>query len=329
MKKPILVTGGAGYIGSHTVKELIKQKFEVVVYDNLSSGHKWAVDKKAKLVVGDLLDTKKLENTFKKYKPQAVIHFAGLIEVGESVENPQKYYINNIVGTLSLLDAMIKTKIKNIVFSSSAAVYGNPVTIPIKENDIKEPTNPYGHTKKIIEDILNDYSVAYGISSVSLRYFNASGADKEGKLGESHSPETHLIPRILDSLIKEREIGIFGNTYKTKDGTCIRDYIHVEDLALAHILAINFLKENKGKFAFNLGSGKGFSVKEIIKSAENVTDRKAKIAVKPKRKGDPAVLLADISLAKKKLRWSPRYSEIDYILETAWDWEQKKGEKNG
>ncbi|NTU69703.1 UDP-glucose 4-epimerase GalE [bacterium] len=322
--KSILVAGGAGYIGSHTVKELIKQKYSVIIYDNLSSGHKWAVDKKAKLVVGDLLDTKKLEDTLKKFKPQAVIHFAGVIEVGESVENPHKYYINNVVGTLSLLEAMINAKVHNIVFSSSAAVYGNPVTTPIKESDLKEPTNPYGHTKKIIEDILYDYSVAYGINSVSLRYFNAAGADKTGDIGESHNPETHLIPRVLNSLIEEEEIGIFGCSYKTSDGTCLRDYIHVDDLAQAHILAIKYLKSNKGKFAFNLGSGAGFTVKEVIKSAENVTNKKAKISVKPRRQGDPTTLLADITKAKKELRWSPKYSDIDYILETAWHWEQNK-----
>jgi len=324
MKHPILVTGGAGYIGSHTVKELVKQKFDVVVYDNMSSGHKWAVDRKAKLVVGDILDTKKLEDTFKKYMPRAVIHFAGLIEVGESVNNPQKYYINNVVGTLSLLEAMINTKIKTIVFSSSAAVYGNPEKTPIKEDDKKEPTNPYGHTKKIIEDILYDYSAAYGVNSVSLRYFNAAGADKEGKIGESHNPETHLIPRVLNSLINEKEIGVFGNTYKTCDGSCLRDYVHVEDLAQAHILALKFLKKYKGKFAFNLGSGAGFTVKQVIKSAEKVTNKTSKVSIKPKREGDPASLLADIAKAKKLLKWSPKVSEVDYILETAWYWEHNK-----
>ncbi len=322
--KPILVTGGAGYIGSHTVKELVRTKHKVVVYDNLSKGHKWAVDKKADLVVGDLLENQKLEKVFLKYKPEAVIHFAGLIEVGESVQDPQKYYLNNVVGTLSLLEAMVKTKIKKMVFSSSAAVYGSPLKTPIKENDLKIPTNPYGNTKKIIEDILKDYEQAYGISNVSLRYFNASGADKEGRLGEVHDPETHLIPRILDSLIKSKEIGIFGVNYKTPDGTCVRDYIHVEDLAQAHILAINYLKDKKGKFEFNLGSGKGFSVKEIIENAERVTGIKAKVSVKPKREGDPAILLADISKAKRQLKWSPKYSDLDYIIETAWNWEQSK-----
>ena len=322
--KPILVTGGAGYIGSHTVKELVRTKHKVVVYDNLTKGHKWAVDKKADLVVGDLLDNQKLEKVFLKYKPEAVIHFAGLIEVGESVLDPQKYYINNIVGTLSLLEAMVKTKVKKIVFSSSAAVYGNPQKTPIKEEDLKIPTNPYGNTKKIIEDILKDYGRAYDVSSVSLRYFNAAGADKDGQLGEVHDPETHLIPKILDSLIKSKEIGIFGSNYKTPDGTCVRDYIHVEDLAQAHILAIKYLKNKKGKFEFNLGSGKGFSVKEIIKNSERVTGIKAKISVKPKREGDPATLLADISKAKRQLKWGPKYSDLDYIIETAWNWEQHK-----
>ncbi|MDI6602223.1 MAG: UDP-glucose 4-epimerase GalE [Thermoanaerobacteraceae bacterium] len=318
----ILVTGGAGYIGSHTVRRLIKKGYDVVVYDNLTKGHEWAV-KDSKLVVGDISDHDRVCNVIKKYGVDSVIHFAAYSLVGESMEDPQMYYINNVGGTMSLLKAMMDCGVKKIVFSSTAAVYGEPEEVPIKEESRLNPTNVYGRTKLIIENILKDYDMAYGLKYVSLRYFNAAGADDAGDIGEDHYPETHLIPLVLKTAKGERkDIKIYGTDYSTPDGTCIRDYIHVNDLADAHILALEYLRENRSN-VFNLGNGSGFSVKEVIDTAEKVTSRNIKRIETERRPGDPVVLIADSEKIKKVLGWKPQYTELDKIIETAWRWEMK------
>lgn len=318
----ILVTGGAGYIGSHTVRRLIKKGYDVVVYDNLTKGHEWAV-KDSKLVVGDISDHDRVCNVIKEYGVDSVIHFAAYSLVGESMEDPQMYYINNVGGTMSLLKAMMDCGVKKIVFSSTAAVYGEPEEVPIKEESRLNPTNVYGRTKLIIENILKDYDMAYGLKYVSLRYFNAAGADDAGDIGEDHYPETHLIPLVLKTAKGERkDIKIYGTDYSTPDGTCIRDYIHVNDLADAHILALEYLRENRSN-VFNLGNGSGFSVKEVIDTAEKVTSRNIKRIETERRPGDPAVLIADSEKIKKVLGWKPQYTELDKIIETAWRWEMK------
>jgi len=316
----ILVTGGAGYIGSHTVSELINKNKEVIVFDNLTRGHRDSV-KNTPLIIGDLSDYKTIDETIKKYNIKSVIHFAAESQVGESMENPEKYYINNVSGTLNLLKAMHKYNVKNIVFSSSAATYGEPDKIPITEDQIKKPTSVYGRTKLMMEEILADYAMAYGFKYIALRYFNAAGAHISGELGEDHSPETHLIPIIMEVLLGKREkLFIFGSDYPTKDGTCIRDYIHVTDLADAHILSLEIL-ENKGKSdIFNLGNGEGFSVKEVIDTAEKVTGKKVTVEIADRRAGDPAVLIASSEKIIKELGWKPRYNKLEQIIETAWNW---------
>lgn len=319
----ILVTGGAGYIGSHTVSALVKSGHKVVVYDNLSNGHKKAVDPKAILVVGDLADSKLLNSVFKKYNIDAVIHFAGFIQVGESVTNPAKYFYNNFCFGINLLETMVKNKVKYIVFSSSAAVYGNPTKVPIQEDDLKEPINTYGLTKLMFERALFSYDRAYGLKYCALRYFNAAGASSEGLIGEDHSPETHIIPLILEvALGRKSSFEVFGNDYPTKDGTCIRDYIHVEDLAFAHIAALNKLVKKQISSIYNLGLGKGFSNIEVIRAVEKVTKQKIKIIIKPKREGDPTSLVADPNLAKRELNWKPKYQNIEEIIATAWQWQK-------
>lgn len=323
MKKTILVTGGAGYIGSHAVKEVLKQKFKVLVYDNLSSGHKWAVLKPAKLAVGDLLDEKKLNQVFKNYKPDAVMHFAGSVEVGESMERPGDFFRNNVVGSLNLLEAMRRHNVKYIIFSSSAAVYGEPKKIPIKEDFELKPVNFYGSTKMMVEEILKYYDIAHDVKYVSLRYFNAAGADPEGELGEEHKSETHLIPKILKAAQKENNCYVFGKNYKTKDGTCIRDYIHVADLANAHILALRYLIKSKGSDIFNLGNEKGNSVLEVIKKAKKISGINFKVKYSKRRPGDPAKLVASSQKARKLLGWKPKY-KLNQIIQTAWNWEENK-----
>lgn len=324
----VFVTGGAGYIGSHTVKELIVQGHNVLVYDNLSNGHKKAVDKKAKLVIGDLGDLKKLNSTFKSFKPDAIIHFAAFIEVPESVENPGKYYYNNISFGINLLEAMAKNKVKYIIFSSSAAVYGEPKKIPIKETDPTIPVNPYGKTKLMFEEILKDYDVAHGIKSISLRYFNAAGASKDGEIGQDPKHLSHIIPIVIETALGKRNcFTIFGDDYHTPDGTCIRDYIHVEDLASAHILALRYLLKKKQSDIFNLGKGSGNSNKEIIEAVKKVSGLNFKVVYGPRRAGDPARLIADSSRAKRILKWEPKYDKIERIVETAWKWH--KNHPNG
>ncbi len=323
-----LVTGGAGYIGSHTVKELLKTGLKVIVYDNLSSGHKWAVLPPAKLVVGDLLDEKKLNQTLKKYNPQAVIHFAASIEAGESMERPGDFYKNNVLTSLNLLEAMKNYKVKYLIFSSSAAVYGEPKKVPVKEEVQLLPINTYGETKRIVEGMLKFYDIAYGIKSVSLRYFNAAGADPEGFLGPDHKNKTHLITKaMLAASSKIPLLEVFGTDYKTKDGTCIRDYIHVTDLANAHIKALKFLLKYKKSDVFNLGNEKGDSVLDVLKKVKEVTGIDFKVKYSKRRPGDPAKLVASSYKAKKLLNWKPKYSDLKTIIKTAWEWQKKLASK--
>lgn len=317
----ILVLGGAGYIGSHTVYELIDNGEDVVIIDNLLTGHEEAVHPKARFYKGDIRDKEFLDSVFKKEKIDAVIHFAASSLVGESMEKPLKYYDNNLCGTKILLDSMVEHGIDKIVFSSTAAVYGEPERIPILETDKTEPTNTYGETKLSMEKMFKWIGKAHGLRYVSLRYFNACGAHVSGKIGEDHNPESHLIPLILQVPNGKREfISIFGEDYQTKDGTCIRYYIHVTDLAQAHILAVKYLQNGGKSDIFNLGNGIGFSVKEVIETARKVTQNAIPAKVTPRRAGDPAKLIASSDKAKKVLGWKPQHAELDEIISTAWNW---------
>lgn len=319
----ILIVGGAGYIGSHVNKLLDESGYETIILDNLSYGHEESV-KWGTLCKCDLKNIADIDEIFNKYDIEAVMHFSSFIEVGESVENPEKYYQNNVVNTMNLLNVMLKHNVKKFIFSSTCATYGVPNKIPLTEDHPQNPINPYGWTKLMVERILKDYDTAYGLKSIILRYFNASGADKSGIIGENHNPESHLIPLILDAAIGKREdIKIFGTDYDTPDGTCIRDYIHVTDLADAHIKALEYLKENNQSNEFNLGNGKGFSVREVIDSVKKVTQKNFKVTETPRREGDPAVLIGSAKKAKKMLGWNPEYVEIDDIVETAWTWHKK------
>jgi len=317
----ILITGGAGYIGSHTVKLLKEKKFNVFVYDNLSNGHREAV-LDVPLFEGDVNDEKALTELFENADIDAVIHFAAFIEVGESVKNPLKFYLNNVAGTLNLLKVMERFKVKKLVFSSTAAVYGNPSKTPIKENFPLLPINPYGETKLAVEKALKSLSESGDIDYVALRYFNAAGADPSGLIGESHNPETHLIPLVLKTAKGEREsIKIFGSDYPTPDGTCIRDYIHVNDLAQAHLLALEYLLDGGKSDVFNCGYGVGYSVKEVIDTAKRITGIDFKVENAERREGDPAVLVADSEKIKSGLNFSPKHNDIEFIIKTAWNWE--------
>ncbi len=319
----ILVTGGAGYIGSHVLKHLLKRGEEVVIVDNLERGHKWAVTGGI-LEVGDLRDVNFLEGVFDKYPINAVMHFAAFCYVGESTERPEIYYQNNIGGSLNLLSAMVSHNVQHMIFSSSCALYGVPHYVPIDENHPQAPISPYGRTKHIFEEILVDYQKRYGIKVVSFRYFNASGADPDGEIGELHNPETHIIPIVLDVALGRREkVYIFGTDYHTTDGTCIRDYIHVDDIAKAHIIGLDYLLAGGKSMPFNLGNGKGYSVKEVIKGVERVTGKKINWEPTDRRAGDPAILIANDSLARKVLGWEPMYKDLDEIIETAWNWHKK------
>ena len=316
----ILVTGGAGYIGSHTVKMLQDMGENVVAYDNLVRGHRAAVKCNA-FVEGDIFNSALLEETIKKYNIDSVVHFAAFSLVGESMEKPDIYYKNNVQGTLNLLEVMFKCNVKKLVFSSTAAVYGEPEVVPITEESLKNPTNVYGRTKLIMENAMADYSKAYGLKYIALRYFNACGADECGEIGEDHNPESHLIPLVLQACLGQREsIKIFGNDYATKDGTCIRDYIHVNDLAKAHIQALKALYNGHESAAYNLGNGVGFSVKEIIEAAERVTGASLKKEMATRRAGDPATLIASCEKAKKDLGVTMEYTDIEKIIETAYRW---------
>lgn len=315
----VLVTGGAGYIGSHVVRELIKRSYEVIVYDSLELGHEKAVDEKAKLIVANISDEERLNSVFENNNIDAVMHFAGYTDVGESVKNPDKYLKNNFENTKILLNVMIKNNCKNFIFSSSCAIFGNPISIPITEDLPKNPISPYGESKLLVETLLKEYELKHELKFISLRYFNAAGASEDGSIGEDHNPETHLIPLVLQVALGQREnIKIFGTDYETKDGTCVRDYIHVLDLAEAHILALDNI-ENKSGF-YMLGSGTGFSVKEIIETCKEITGKEIKTIETERRQGDPPLLVAGNEKARTELRWELKHSDLKNIIKTAWLW---------
>ncbi|NLC19854.1 MAG: UDP-glucose 4-epimerase GalE [Clostridiales bacterium] len=317
----VLVLGGAGYIGSHTVYELIDNGVDVVIADNLETGYAEAVHPKARFYQGDIRNRSFVDHVFESEKIDAVIHFAANSLVGESMTNPLKYYDNNLCGTKVLLEAMVAHGIDKIVFSSTAATYGEPERIPILESDRTEPTNTYGETKLAMEKMFKWTGLAHGLRYVSLRYFNACGAHKSGRIGEAHKPESHLIPLILQVPNGQREyVSIYGDDYNTKDGTCVRDYIHVTDLAQAHILAMNYLIEGNESDIFNLGNGVGFTVKEVIDTARRVTKHPIEARVTQRRAGDPAVLVASSEKAKRVLGWKPQHADLEEIIESAWNW---------
>jgi UDP-glucose-4-epimerase GalE len=315
----ILVTGGAGYVGSHAVRRLTQAGHQVWVYDNLGLGHRGACAAE-RLIVGDLADGRRLEAALRENRIEAVMHFAAFALVGESVSNPAKYYANNVLGSLSLLEAMRAAGVSRIVFSSTTATYGAPEKMPISEDAPQKPINPYGFTKLVVERALADYAHAYGFAYAALRYFNASGASPEGDIGEDHDPESHLIPLVLQVALEQREqISIFGDDYPTPDGTCIRDYVHVDDLADAHLRALDRLQPGQG-LQLNLGTGRGYSVREVIEACRRVTGHAIPAVVGPRRAGDPPELVADATRARQQLGWQPRYQEIEEIVRTAWRW---------
>jgi UDP-glucose-4-epimerase GalE len=320
----VLVTGGAGYIGSQTAKALAQSGHEVVVLDNLSSGHREAV-KWGPFIEGDLGDKELLATVFKERQIDAVLHFAASLLVGESVRNPQKYFRNNVVNTIRLLDVMKSCGVKHIVFSSSAAVYGNPEKVPIPEDHSKAPVNPYGDSKLCMERAIHWYGAAYGLRGVALRYFNAAGADLEGELGERHDPESHLIPLVVEAALGQRpEVEIYGTDYPTPDGTAIRDYIHVVDLADAHVRALEYLAGGGESTELNLGTGEGHSVREVVAGVGKLCGGRVPAKDAPRRAGDPAVLVADPARAREVLDWHPQYSDLDTIIQSAWEWHSSK-----
>ena len=324
----ILVTGGAGYIGSHCVMALLENNNDVVIFDNLSTGHIETVQTLQKygnveFQQGDLTNFDDINSVFKNFNIEKVVHFAAFSQVGESVVNPQKYYINNVCGTINLLRAMLENNVKKIVFSSTAATYGEPVYIPIDEKHPQNPINPYGQSKLMIEKIMDDYNKAYGLKSVRLRYFNVAGADLKSRIGEWHDPETHLIPNILKSTFNNgKTFQMFGDDYGTKDGTCVRDYINVEDLAQAHLLALKYLDEGGETNFFNLGTNDGNTVKEVFAACEKVTQKDIPVEMKPRRAGDPASLVADNNKAKENLNWNPKHT-LEESIQSAYTWEEK------
>lgn len=326
LQPTILVTGGAGYIGSHVVKSLQQHGYRVLVFDNLICGHRDVVENvlQAELVVGDICDRALLDHIFATHNIAAVMHFAAYAYVGESIKEPGKYYRNNVSGTVTLLEAMVAANVKKLVFSSTCATYGIPDVVPITETVVQNPINPYGTSKLIVEKILADFDMAYGLRSVCFRYFNAAGADPDGQLGEDHTPETHLIPLVLQTALGQREsISIFGTDYPTVDGSCVRDYIHVTDLAQAHLLGLDHLLKGHQSEAFNLGNGSGFSVKQVIEVARHVTGRPINVIETARRPGDPPVLVGSYEKAKKLLGWTPRFSNLNDIVTHAWQWHQK------
>ncbi|MHB8367210.1 MAG: UDP-glucose 4-epimerase GalE [Acidithiobacillus sp.] len=325
MNGSILVVGGAGYIGSHMAKMLVQSGHEVIVLDNLSTGFRDAV-RYGRLIEGDLADETLVDQIFAENSIAAVMHFAALSQVGESVREPARYYRNNVANTQNLLDAMLRHGVKRFIFSSTAAIFGEPETPAIDEQHPQRPINPYGRSKRMVEEMLGDYDSAYGLRSVCLRYFNAAGADLEGELGERHDPESHLIPLVLQAASGRRDhIAIYGNDYPTPDGTCVRDYIHVWDLCSAHLLALEHLLADGESDAFNLGNGKGFSVQEVIDTARRVTGQPIREIIQERRVGDPAVLVADSQKARQILGWEPRFEGLGTIIAHAWEWERKKG----
>ncbi|WP_096437448.1 UDP-glucose 4-epimerase GalE [Alteribacter populi] len=326
----ILITGGAGYIGSHTVRHFLDQNEDVIVVDNLQSGHRNSVDVEQFYQI-DLRDKEALDKVFKSHKIEAVIHFAANSLVGESMDNPYEYYHNNVYGMLCLLDVMKENKVDKIVFSSTAATYGEPKNIPIQEEDETDPTNTYGETKLAMEKMMKWFDQGYGIKYVSLRYFNAAGAHQSGNIGEDHEPETHLIPLILQVPLGKRDkIYMLGDDYPTNDGTCIRDYIHVMDLASSHYLALEYLRQGNLSDIFNLGNGNGYSVKEVIDVARKVTEHAIPAEIKERRAGDPAVLIASSEKAKNVLGWRPQFDSLEKIIKDAWNWHKgyPEGYKN-
>jgi UDP-glucose 4-epimerase len=321
----ILVVGGAGYIGSHMVKMLLGAGYQVVTLDSLVGGYRDAV-LGGEFVLGDLADTALLNDLFCRHRFDGVMHFASFIQVGESVREPARYYRNNVTNTQNLLEAMVAHGVRNFIFSSTAAIFGEPRYTPIDEKHPAAPINPYGHSKLMVEQMLADFDSAYGLKSICLRYFNAAGADPDGELGERHEPESHLIPLILQAASGRREaISVFGRDYPTTDGTCIRDYIHIVDLCDAHMLALDQLTTGGESAAYNLGNGNGYSVQQVIDVAERVSDRSIKVIEAPRRAGDSAVLVADATLARKMLGWQPRFGDLDAIVGHAWAWELKNG----
>ena len=324
MSLNVLVVGGAGYIGSHMVKNLCGRGVNVTTFDNLCSGHRDAV-LGGEFIEGDLADRAALERVFAARRYDAVMHFASFIEVGESVREPAKYYRNNVANTLALLAAMREAGVDRFIFSSTAAIFGTPQYVPIDERHPRSPINPYGRTKNMVEDVLSDYERAYGLRSVCLRYFNAAGADPEGKLGERHDPESHLIPLALQAASGRRAgLSVYGTDYDTPDGTCIRDYVHVSDLCEAHWLALESLRDGASSQAYNLGNGNGFSVLEVIETAKKVTGVDFAVKHEARRAGDPPRLVADSSAIKVKLGWSPRYADLDTIIAHAWAFERSR-----
>jgi len=323
----VLVTGGAGYIGSHTAKFMAETGWNPIVVDNLERGHRKAVQW-GPLIQADIRDRDALDQMFEQYSIQAVLHFAALIAVGESMQDPGLYFRNNLGGTLNLLEAMRAHAVGTIVFSSTAATYGNPIAVPISEDHIQQPVNPYGESKYMVERLLHWYGCAYGLRWVALRYFNAAGADPEGQLGEDHEPETHLIPRVISAALGPDEVlDVYGTDYPTPDGTAIRDYLHVADLAEAHSAALRYLDRGGASTAFNLGTGKGHSVREVIAMVERVSGRKVPVREAPRRAGDPPSLVADARKSRELMAWSPRHSTLQEIVETAWNWKLKSASR--
>ena len=320
---PILVTGGAGYVGAHVCKALAARGYRPIVYDNLVYGHEAAV-KWGPLEVGDIADRARLDAVIAEHRPQALMHFAAFTYVGESVADPGKYYRNNVAGTLSLLEAVRDHAIGKMVFSSTAAIYGTPKTVPIPETAAKAPINPYGQSKWTAEQMIADFAAAHGVRSAALRYFNAAGADPDGEIGESHDPESHLIPLAMQAVTGEgTAMTLFGDDYPTPDGTCIRDYIHVADLADAHVKALQQLDHRKGPDAFNLGTGSGASVRQVLEAVERVAGQPVPHSIGPRRAGDPAELVSDPAKANRELGWMPRSSDLDTIVATAWAWHRR------
>jgi UDP-glucose 4-epimerase len=318
----VLVTGGAGYIGSHTVRELQQRGHNVVVVDNLSSGHADAVS--VPLIQADLTDAAAVDKVFTDYNISAVIHFAGSIRVDESMREPEKYFRNNVVTSINLANAMVRHGVKKLVYSSSAAVYGNPARIPIKEEDECVPSNPYGESKLLVEKIIGNYNKVHGLSAVALRYFNAAGAGLDGSTGEAHPVETHLIPKILDVVIrKEQSFKVFGNDYTTRDGTAVRDYVHVLDLAAVHAVALDKIQSAPGLYAYNVGTGNGYSIMQVVQEVLEVTRRMVICEAHPRREGDPAILVANPSKLKRELGYELKYSDLNTIVKTAWEWHKK------
>lgn len=318
------MTGGAGYIGSITSQELVKAGHGVVIFDNLSHGDKAAI-KDLKLIVGDTQDRELLVKTLRQEKIEAVIHFAAFIETAESMEDPYKYFYNNVYGSLQLIKAMVEARVDKLVFSSTAAVYGDPERVPIKEEDKKEPTNPYGESKLMVERMLAWFNKVHQLRSISLRYFNAAGATLDGSLGEAHEPESHLIPNLIRAALRNEPVVVNGKDYPTADGTCIRDYIHVLDLAQAHVVALEALaKEHKTDF-YNVGTGKGYSNKQVVEMVKRLSGRQLQVTYGPRRPGDTAELVADSTKLQEEFGWQPKYSDLETIVKTAWSWHQRQG----